>query len=460
MPVYLEKGVPVERLIGRRDALALIGMPAALSLGSALAGCGTGGKKLLDIPPAIAATDLTARVKTTASAQEPIGDTLADQTATHAAFDFAARLLQGVCSAGSQDNALVSPLSALFALALAESGAAGETLSQLETATGMDIGALTSYLDAYARRISGEPLYDDRQRGDALALKSANSIWLRASDDLTVSDGYLATCKASLSAQAFSAPFDTTTVDDINSWVSYKTDGMIDRLVDHITAEDQLFLINALAFDGVWEEPYDDGDVQDDTFTTEGGDEQDVRMMRSHETTYLENDLAEGFLKPYENYDFAFVALLPKQGARLADLLASLDGTSLHALVANAIPNVEAEAGLPKFSIAYQATLNDQLAAMGAHDAFDFDRADFSRMATARDANLAISVVLQKTFIDVNETGTKAAAATSIDMEATSTEAPTKPEIREVTLDRPFAYLIIDSMTMTPLFTGVVTSVV
>ena len=444
----------MERLVGRRTALALLGMPAALSLGTALTGCGSNNAQ--DNAPDISATELTAGVEGAALKQESIADTLAGQTATHAPFDFAVRLLQGTYPTIQQTNVLVSPLSALFALALAGAGAAGDTLSQLGTATGMDIDSLATYLGACVRRISGEDLYDTQQKGDALALKCANSIWLRSSDDLSVSEDYLAACKDSFDAQAFSAPFDPTTAEDINSWVSSKTDGMIDQLVDRIAADDQLFLINALAFDDVWQEPYEESDVQGDTFATEKGDEQSVRMMHSHETAYLENSLAEGFLKPYKNYNFAFVALLPKQGVQLADLVASLDGTSLLDMITNPVPNIEVSAGLPKFSLDYQTTLNDQLVAMGVRDAFDANLANFSRMATLKDGNLAISAVLQKTFIDVNEAGTKAAAVTAIG-EAGSTAMPDEPEVREVILDRPFVYFIIDNMTLTPLFAGVLT---
>lgn len=445
----------MERLVGRRTALALLGMPAALSLGTALTGCGSNNAQ--DNAPDISATELTAGVEGAALKQESIADTLAGQTATHVPFDFAVRLLQGTYPTNQQTNVLVSPLSALFALALAEAGAAGDTLSQLGTATGMNIDSLATYLGAYVRRISGEDLYDTQQKGDALALKCANSVWLRSSDDLSVSEDYLAACKDSFDAQAFSAPFDPTTAEDINSWVSSKTDGMIDQLVDRIAADNQLFLINALAFDDVWQEPYEEGDVQGDTFTTEKGDEQSVRMMRSHETACLENSLAEGFLKPYENHNFAFVALLPKQDVRLADLVASLDGSSLHDMITNPVPNIEVSAGLPKFSLDYQTTLNDQLIAMGVRDAFDANLANFSRMATLKDGNLAISAVFQKTFIDVNEAGTKAAAVTAIG-EAGSTATPDEPEVREVILDRPFVYFIIDNMTLTPLFAGVLTS--
>ena len=94
---------------------------------------------------------------------------------------------------------------------------------------------------------------------------------------------------------------------------------------------------------------------------------------------------------------------------------------------------------------------------MGVRDAFDPKLADFSRMATLKDGNIAISTVLQKTFIDVNETGTKAAAVTAIGVSC-STATPDEPEVREVILDRPFVYFIIDNMTLTPLFAGVMAS--
>ncbi len=442
----------MERLIERRGALALLGLPVALSLGSSLASCG------LHLPPSLTATDLTAAVEGSAPPRSPIGDILTDTDAVRAAYGFTTHLLQGRCEAEPEGSVLVSPLSALFALALAENGAAGETLSQMEEATGMDVQGLTSYLGAYLKRIGGESLHDTRETGDPLALKSANSIWLRDSGGLSVRDSYLSTCKGSLAAQVFSAPFDETTRADINSWTSSKTDGMIKEVVGEIPDGAQLYLINALALDSAWSDPYGDDDVQDDTFTTEDGTEQSVRMMRSHEVCYLEGDSAEGFVKPYENHDLAFVALLPKADVGIGGLVGSLDGESLRELIAHAVPGVEVDAGLPKFTVRHQSLLNDQLKSMGMLDAFDASLADFSPLGATPDGNLAIDSVIQKTFIDVNERGTKAAAATSIGMSSTAA-APFEPEVREVVLDRPFAYLIIDHQTTTPLFAGVVTSV-
>ena len=439
----------MERLIERRTALALVGLPFALALEASLAGCNG------MLSPS--SKDLTAgRGGTAPTTQSPIGDILKDTEAVRTVHGFTFHLLRGCYEAKPGEGVLVSPLSALHALALAENGAAGETLSQMEAATGMDVQGLTSYLGAYDRRMGGESLSDVQEKGDPLALKSANSIWLRDSGSLSVSDSYLSTCKDSLSAQVFSAPFDETTRSDINTWAKSKTDGMIEEAVGEIPDRAQLYLINALALDSAWSDPYEDDDVQDDTFTTEDGTEQSVRMMHSHETDYLENDSAEGFVRPYEN-NLAFVALLPKVGVGIGGLMGSLEGASLQELIDSAQPTIEVDAGLPKFTVRSQAVLDDQLQSMGMSDAFDANLADFSPLGSTPDGNLAIDSVIQNAFIDVNERGTKAAAATTVEMGSTAA-APFEAEVRKVVLNRPFAYLIIDHQTMTPLFAGVVTN--
>ena len=123
-----------------------------------------------------------------------------------------------------------------------------------------------------------------RSPRDALELSLANSVWLRDSEGLVVGDEFLAACGERLGAQAYRAAFDQSTVDDVNAWVSDRTHGMIPEMLSQIPAGAQLFLINALAFEGAWEEPYDEeGSIEPDVFTTEEGIEQDVRMMRSRE---------------------------------------------------------------------------------------------------------------------------------------------------------------------------------
>lgn len=421
-----------------------------LALCVALAGCAPSSLSLT-------ATELTAH-EGLATDGSPIYDTLTDPTAEAAVYDFSARLFRECVRQDSGGNVFVSPLSVLYALALAENGAAGQTLAQLEAATGMSAGQLTDYLNAYARRAAGEDAFDAGVSGDALELSLANSVWLRDSEGLVVGDEFLAACGERLGAQAYRAAFDQSTVDDVNAWVNDRTHGMIPELLSQIPTSAQLYLINALAFEGTWEEPYDEeGSIEPDVFTTEEGVEQDVRMMRSHEQGYLENDLATGFVKPYENYNYAFVGILPNEGVTVGELLESLDGTALRELL-TPVEYASVDAGLPMFTTTYQTELTDALRALGIDDAFDGQAADFSPMGESEDGPLYVGQVIHKTYVDVNEEGTRAAAVTSVGMDGAS-GTPDNPVVNEVVLDRPFVYLIVDQQTMTPVFMGVAESI-
>lgn len=357
-------------------------------------------------------------------------------------YDFALDLLR---ESANEKNALVSPLSVLSALAMAENGADGETLTQMEQVTGMGADELTDLLQAYGTLVDDGPL------------SVANSIWLRDSDGLAVEDDFLETCGGRLGAQVFSAPFDDSTVADVNAWVSEKTNEMIPEMLNQISDDAQVLLVNALAFEDGWDEPFDSALASPDTFTCEDGTEQDVQMMHSTEGSYLEGELATGFVKPYEGYNYAFVGLLPAEGVSVDELLASLDGNALEKLL-TPVAGTGAEIGLPKFTASYETELADALRALGMTDAFDAELADFSRIGTSDQGPLAVGGVLHKTFIDVNEEGTRAAAATSVSMDGVA--APGDPiEYHEVILDRPFVYLIVDLRCDLPVFVGTVMSV-
>ena len=394
---------------------------SALTAASLLVGCG--GNNLT-------ATELTAGIEPTGAASLEVREG-ADT------YDFALGLLR---ESTGEESTLVSPLSVLSALALAESGADGATLAQMEQVTGMSVDELTDTLQAYG-------MLDDDE-----ALSLANSVWLKDGDGLEVESDFLETCAGQLGAQVFSAPFDDSTVDDVNAWISEKTHEMIPQMLNQISGDTQVLLVNALAFEGGWEDPFDSELVSPDTFTREDGTERDVTMMRSTEDSYLEGELATGFVKPYEGYDYAFVGLLPAEGVTVDELLASLDGAALEELL-TPVDGAGAEIGLPKFTATYEAELGGALRALGMTDAFDGNLADFSRMGTSDKGPLAVGGVLHKTFIDVNEEGTRAAAATVIPMEGVA--APGGPiEYHEVILDRPFVYLIMDLRCDLPVFAG------
>lgn len=402
-----------------RRALGIVA--SALVAVSLLAGCGGS---------SLTATELTAGTRS-ASAGSLEVDEGSDT------YDFALDLLR---ESADEKNALVSPLSVLSALAMAENGADGETLAQMERVTGMGADELTDLLQAYGTLVDDGPL------------SVANSIWLRDSDGLAVEDDFLETCGGRLGAQVFSAPFDDSTVADVNAWVSEKTNEMIPEMLNQISDDAQVLLVNALAFEGGWEDPFDSALVSPDTFTCEDGTEQDVTMMHSAEGSYLESELATGFVKPYEGYDYAFVGLLPAEGVSVGELLASLDGDALEELL-TPVAGAGAEIGLPKFTASYEAELADALRELGMTDAFDAELADFSRMGSSEQGPLYVGGVLHKTFVDVNEEGTRAAAATTVSMDGAA--APGGPvEYHEVILDRPFVYLIMDLRCDLPVFIG------
>lgn len=410
---------------------------ARLALGSVFLACALALGLCACQDSALTATELTASVQ---SAEEA---SLATPDGT-ASYDFSLDLLRESVSRKPGKSVLVSPLSALNALALAENGAAGETLAQMEQATGMSTDELTDMLQAQAQARA--------QLGEQDQLSLANSIWLRDADGLAVEDDYLQACGGRLGAQVFSAPFDASTVSDVNAWVSDKTHEMIPSILDELPDETQLLLVNALAFEGAWAEPFDAASIEADVFTCEDGTEQDVEMMHSSELAFLENDLATGFSKSYGGGGYAFVGLLPKEGVSVAELVEGLDGEGLRELL-EAVPDTLVQVGLPKFTATYETDLSDVLEGLGMTDAFDPARADFSRMGRSEEGALYIGGVLHKTFIDVDEEGTRAAAATVIGMSTSS--GPAAPdETREVILDRPFVYLIVDQLSGTPVFAG------
>lgn len=171
--------------------------------------------------------------------------------------------------------------------------------------------------------------------------------------------------------------------------------------------------------------------------------------MKKTRYIYLKDDEAQGFIKPYEG-DFSFAALLPNEGVTPEGYLSKLTGKKVLDLLKNK-EDAYIMAKLPKFKTEFEAPLADPLKSLGIKDAFDAGKANFSKMATSANGNIFISDVFHKTFIEVNEAGTKAAAVTKVDLNAMGGY----DTIKELTFDRPFLYMIIDNETNLPLFIGI-----
>lgn len=355
-----------------------------------------------------------------------------------AIIDFALRLFQN--SAREGQNTLISPLSVLCALGMTANGAEGETLSQMESVLGLDRDTLNAWLHTYTASLS---------YSKSCTLELANSIWFREGGSFAVNEDFLQTNADYYGAGLYSAPFDRSTVKDINRWVKENTDGMIPEIIDEISGETVMYLINALSFDATWQTIYTENSVRDGTFTTEDGEQRQVELMYSCETMYLEDENAVGFLKYYTGGRYAFAALLPDEGVSVADYVEGLTGERLYTLL-NQPENTTVWAAIPRFEGETTLELSGVLKSMGMTDAFDPEEADLSAMGTSATGSLHISRVLHKTCIAVDERGTRAGAVTSVDVNDTA--SPEEPKI--VYLNRPFVYFLIDCGTGLPFFIG------
>ena len=375
-------------------------------------------------------------------------DVLPDMDAgAAAAADFGVRLFKTSMEEGK--NTLISPLSVFYALAMTANGADGETLAQMEQVLGMDVDNLNSYMLAYLDLLPEAKDYK---------MSLANSIWFKDDPNFLVEQSFLQTNADYYGAGAYKAAFDECTRNDINNWVKEHTDGMIPEIIDEIPDEAIMYLVNALAFDAKWADEYEEHQIREGRFTMEDGTRQDVDMMHSEEYTYLEDDLATGFIKYYKDRRYAFVAMLPDEGVTVSQYVDSLTGEHLRELLNNP-QDVTVFASIPKFETEYGIEMSEVLQEMGMTDAFDWQVADFSRLGTYNvdGMNICISRVLHKTFISVSEQGTRAGAATAVEMVAEW--AMEIVDFKEVVLDRPFVYMLIDCETNLPFFIGTMMNV-
>ena len=375
-------------------------------------------------------------------------DVLPDMDAGAAAVaDFGVRLFKTSMEEG--ENTLISPLSVLYALAMTANGADGETLAQMEQVLGMDVDNLNSYMLAYLDLLPETKDYK---------MSLANSIWFKDDPNFTVEQSFLQTNADYYGAGAYKAAFDEGTRNDINNWVKEHTDGMIPEIIDEIPDEAIMYLVNALAFDAKWADEYEEHQIREGRFTMEDGTRQDVDMMHSEEYTYLEDDMATGFIKYYKDRKYAFVAMLPNEGVSVSQYVDSLTSEHLRELLNNP-QDLTVFASIPKFETEYDIEMSEVLQEMGMTDAFDYRVADFSKLGTYNvdGMNICINRVLHKTFISVSEQGTRAGAATAVEMVAEG--AMEIVEFKEVVLDRPFVYMLIDCETNLPFFIGTMMNV-
>jgi serpin B len=339
-------------------------------------------------------------------------------------------------------NFFLSPVSASMALGMTMNGTAGETLAQMRAALGF--GDLTmAEIDAAYRGLMDLLLGLD----STVEMAIGNSVWSRTG--FPVRQSFLDTVKQYFDAEAEELDFSKASAPArINGWVSDATKGRIDAIVpDPIPAEVVMYLINAIYFKGTWTQEFDPRDTRDEPFHFADGTSRSMKLMKLEATLpYRAGGDFQAVDLPYGGKAFSMTVLLPAEGASLEELVSSLDADAWADLVGG-FQGVKGTLWLPRFRMSYKRLLNEDLKALGMTDAFDDRVADFSPLSPS--AGLYISNVLQKSWVDVNEEGTEAAAATSVEVGLTSAGGGFSMRV-----DRPFLFVIRERLSGTILFMG------
>lgn len=340
---------------------------------------------------------------------------------------------------GTEDNVLISPLSIATALSMAMNGAQGETQREMREALG--VGKLTPAQINDASRTMGQLLVNADPK---VTLRIANSIW--AKQDAAFKDTFLKTNEDAYGARVERIDFSDgdKAKETMNAWVKGATEGKIPSVVDMVTPDHRMFLINAVYFRGLWSEPFRKEATEEAEFTKPDGSKTKVAMMSTTQSVgYHEDKAYRAVSLPYGNKRLELVVILPTgKDEDFRKVMAS------GAAVPRAFKSQEIAIKLPKFRIEASYDLNEPLKKLGMKLAFT-DRADFSALSAEK---LLVSAVKHKTFMEVDESGTEAAAATSVEVAATS--APMEP--KSFVVDRPFYLALRERETGIVLFLGFV----
>lgn len=358
---------------------------------------------------------------------------------------FAFKLFATLAEHERDKNLFISPASIALALALAANGARGATWRAI--AHTLELGST----DLDALNQANAALIHQLGRIDPqITIAIANSLWAR--QDIVLDPEFARRCQTFYQAEATNLDFaDARAASRINGWVKQQTNGKIDRIVDQIGPDALVFLINAIYFKGRWVRPFDARLTTDGQFTPSDGQARSHALMSQRGSyRYYENSDFQAVSLPYGNQRVVMDIFLPAPRVNLAAFCRSLSSTDWERWQSR-FADTEGSIQLPRFKLAYEATLNDTLKALGMDIAFS-SKADFSAMCRA-ESHVRIDEVKHKTFVEVNEQGTEAAAVTSIGMMRASFMP--KKTFRMV-VDRPFFCAIRDTQTGALLFMGAI----
>lgn len=367
-----------------------------------------------------------------------------EEAVIQASNRFGLQLMREAAAAESEKpNVVISPLSASMALGMTLNGAAGETFQAMRSTLGFGDLAPAEINAAYRETLDLLQGLDPE-----VEFTVGNSVWSR--EGFPFLESFFETVQASFDARVESLDFDDpAALSTINGWVEDATNGRIPSILDRIDPMEVMFLINAIWFDGRWTTEFDPSETRQADFRRADGTTVQVPLMMRRDATVprvFREDYTAAELT-YGGGAFGLVILLPEEGTPATEVAASMDESEWSALVEGLAEGELARVGLPRFTTSYDVELNDILTDMGMGIAFN-NGADFSNLSPLGE-EMFITKVRQKTLIEVDEAGTRAAAATSVGVRVTSLPP-------QLVADRPFLFVLRERLSGTILFMGLV----
>ena len=355
-------------------------------------------------------------------------------------------LFNEILNTEQDTNIFISPFSVSVALAMTLNGAAEMTEDAMTDTLQLQGNDSETINTSYALLLQALKTSDPK-----VTLAIANSLW--ADQHFTFNQDFLQRNTDYFGAEVSTLDFkDQNSVDTINQWVNTNTNGKIEKILEQIDANEILFLINAIYFKGAWQTKFDTEDTRDDTFHLVDGSQKQVPMMTRQDQYpfYYASDFTAISL-PYGNGRISMYIFLPSENSSLDQFLENLNAENWQNWISE-FREQRVWLQIPKYKFEYKINLNSVLNALGMGIAFDMEAANFSRMVPddiIPTGNLFISRVDHKTYVEVNEEGTEAAAVTNIGVAVTSLPP-------QFIANRPFFFAIHDNETKTVLFMGTV----
>lgn len=346
-------------------------------------------------------------------------------------------------TAKDKGNILISPASVYLALAMTMNGAGGTTREAMLQTLSAEKGSIEK-INIACRDWMALLM----NTGDETDFLISNSIWYN--DGFAVDPAFLETNASYYAAALRQINFaDSKAAEFINTWVSQATNGKINSIMDKTNDADLMYLINAVYFKSLWENPFASLKTYQGYFNLENGKTMVSFMNRNSETSFLTSDDLEGVLLPFADTRFAFIAILPAEGSSVRDTVNSMDQATFKRLLESS-RQITLDLHLPKFEIEYEPGMQGILANLGMDEAFH-SAADFSLMNKNRNKDLFINGIGNKTYFKIDENGAVAAAVTGMII-AASARIEDRPGL---VFDRPFLYGIVDTLSGLPLFLGI-----